>query len=94
MGPRRASDIRPRRRLVAASIFRRNADAGHNPYGRRKPARVASGGETILFTSVPTTGVRSARVEAVAVDTGKRQVLIEGARFPRPIQSRTSPLGR
>ena len=44
-------------------------------------------GKTILFTSVPTTGVRSARVEAVAVDTGKRQLLIEGARFPRHTSS-------
>ena len=31
----------------------------------------------------PSSGVQRARVEAVAVDTGKRQVLIEGARFPR-----------
>lgn len=40
-------------------------------------------GKTLLFTSVPSSGVQRARVEAVAVDTGKRQVLIEGARFPR-----------
>jgi Tol biopolymer transport system component len=44
---------------------------------------VLNDGKTILFTSVPSGGVERARVEAVAVDTGKRQVLIERARFPR-----------
>ena len=44
---------------------------------------VVNDGKTILFTSVPSSGVQRARVEAVAVDTGTRQVLIEGARFPR-----------
>jgi Tol biopolymer transport system component len=45
---------------------------------------VVNEGKTILFTSVPSSGVRDARIEAVAIDTGKRHVLIEGARFPRP----------
>ena len=40
-------------------------------------------GKTILFTSIPSSGVQRARVEAVTVETGNRQVLIEGARFPR-----------
>jgi Tol biopolymer transport system component len=40
-------------------------------------------GKTILFTSVPSGGVQRARIEAVVVDTGKRQVLIENARYPR-----------
>ena len=44
---------------------------------------VVNDGKTILFTSVPSSGVQRAHVEAVEVDTGKRQVLIEGARFPR-----------
>src|SRR5262249_50268634 len=44
-------------------------------------------GKTLLFTSVPSSGVQRARVEAVAVDTGKRHVLIEGARFPRLVSS-------
>ena len=48
---------------------------------------VVNDGKTILFTSVPSGGVQRARVEAVAVDTGKRQVLIEPARFPRPVSS-------
>ena len=48
---------------------------------------VVNDGKTILFTSVPSSGVQRARVEAVAVDTGKRQVLIEGARFPRHTSS-------
>ena len=48
---------------------------------------VVNDGKTILFTSVPSGGVQRARVEAVAVDTGKRQVLIEGARFPRHTSS-------
>jgi Tol biopolymer transport system component len=42
-----------------------------------------SDGKTILFTSVPSDSIQLARVEAVEVDTGKRQVLIESARFPR-----------
>jgi eukaryotic-like serine/threonine-protein kinase len=48
---------------------------------------VANDGKTILFTSVPSSGVQRARVEAVAVDTGKRHVLIEGARFARHTSS-------
>jgi Tol biopolymer transport system component len=40
-------------------------------------------GKAILFTSVPRGGVQGAHVEAVEVGTGKRQVLIEGARFAR-----------
>ena len=44
-------------------------------------------GKAILFTSVPSSGVQRAHVEAVEVDTGKRQVLIEGARFPRHTSS-------
>jgi Tol biopolymer transport system component len=40
-----------------------------------------SDGKTILFTSVPSDSIQLARVEAVEVDTGKRQVLIESARF-------------
>ena len=44
---------------------------------------VVQNGRAILFTSVPSGGVQGARVEAVEVDTGKRHVLIEGARFPR-----------
>ena len=48
---------------------------------------VVNDGKTILFTSVPSSGVQRARVEAVAVDTGTRQVLIEGARFPRHTSS-------
>ena len=48
---------------------------------------VVNDGKTLLFTSVPSSGVQRARVEAVAVDTGKRQVLIEGARFPRMTSS-------
>jgi serine/threonine protein kinase/Tol biopolymer transport system component len=48
---------------------------------------VVNDGKTILFTSVPSSGVQRARVETVAVDTGKRQVLIEGARFPRHTSS-------
>jgi Tol biopolymer transport system component len=44
---------------------------------------VLNEGKTILFTSVPSDGVQRARVEAVEVDTGTRQVLIEGARFAR-----------
>ena len=50
------------------------------------PAAV-NDGKTILFTSVPSSGVQRARIEAVTVDTGKRQVLIETARFPRPVSS-------
>ena len=48
---------------------------------------VVNGGKAILFTSVPSGGVQRARVEAVEVDTRKRQVLIEGARFPRHTSS-------
>ena len=48
---------------------------------------VVNNGKAILFTSVPSSGVQRARVEAVEVDTGKRQVLIEGARFPRHTSS-------
>ena len=44
---------------------------------------VVKNGRTILFTSVPSGGVQRAHVEAVEVDTGKRHVLIKGARFPR-----------
>jgi len=51
------------------------------------PAAV-NDGKTILFTTVPRDGnVQRARVEAVAVDTGKRQVLIEDARFPRYVST-------
>jgi hypothetical protein len=42
---------------------------------------VVNDGRAILFTSVPSSGVQRAHVEAVEVDTGKRQVLIEGGRF-------------
>ena len=48
---------------------------------------IVNDGKAILFTSVPSGGVQRARVEAVEVDTGKRQVLIEGARFPRHTSS-------
>jgi Tol biopolymer transport system component len=48
---------------------------------------VVNDGRTMLFTSVPSSGVQRARVEAVAVDTGTRHVLIEGARFPRLVSS-------
>jgi serine/threonine-protein kinase len=44
---------------------------------------VVNDGKTILFTSISSGGVQRARVEAVAVDTGMRQVLVESARFPR-----------
>jgi hypothetical protein len=44
-------------------------------------------GKAILFTSVPSSGVQGAHVEAVEVDSGKRQVLIKGARFPRHTSS-------
>ena len=44
---------------------------------------VVNDGKAILFTSVPSSGVQSAHVEAVEVDTGKRHVLIEGGRFAR-----------
>jgi Tol biopolymer transport system component len=44
---------------------------------------VVNDGKAILFTSVPTNGVQQAHIEAVEVGTGKRHVLIEGARFAR-----------
>ena len=48
---------------------------------------VVNDGKAILFTSVPSSGVQSAHLEAVEVDTGKRQVLIKSARFPRHASS-------
>jgi Tol biopolymer transport system component len=50
------------------------------------PATV-NDGKAILFTSVPSSGVQGAHVEAVEVETGKRRVLIEGARFARHTSS-------
>jgi Tol biopolymer transport system component len=44
---------------------------------------VLNEGKMILFTSVASGGVQRARVDAVEVDTGTRQVIIEGARFAR-----------
>lgn len=44
---------------------------------------VVNDGKAILFTSVPSSGVQRAHVEAIELNTGKRHVLIEGARFPR-----------
>ncbi len=48
---------------------------------------VVNDGKAILFTSVPSGGVQGAHVEAVEVGTGKRRVLVEGARFPRHTSS-------
>ena len=48
---------------------------------------VVNGGKAILFTSVPSGGVQGAHVEAIEVGTGKRRVLVEGARFPRHTSS-------
>ena len=72
-----AGDVRPQQRLVASASRRRSAEADHNATASENlhawPATV-NNGKTILFTSVPSSGVQRVYVEAVEIDTGKRHV--------------------